>query len=45
MKAIMAIQAATDRADGLNLSKIKPDKTIPIPITRMPPVPEIKFAS
>lgn len=40
-----AIHAATDRAVGLNFNKTKPDTTIPMPITRIPPIPVIKFAS
>lgn len=43
--AVNAIQAATDLAVGLNFNITTPDITIPMPITRMPPRPEIKLAS
>lgn len=43
--AVNAIQAATDRAVGFDLRITNPDINIPIPITIMPPIPEIKAAS
>lgn len=43
--AVNAIQAATDRAVGLTFSITTPEMTIPMPITRMPPKPDIRLAS
>lgn len=44
-RAVKAIQAATDRAVGLNFSRANAENTIPMPMTRMPPMPVIRLAS
>lgn len=43
--AVNAIHPATDLAVGLNFNITTPEMTIPMPITNMPPMPEIKLAS
>lgn len=45
IRAVKAIHAATVRAVGLNFSRANAEKTMPMPMTRMPPMPVMRLAS